>query len=55
MAASSLTYRIEAVFVYSDLGGWPESDQDFVARSEPVKIEVGDRQPGDRFRAWRRR
>jgi hypothetical protein len=48
-------YRVEAVFVYSDLGSWPQSDQDFVARSGTVEVEVGEPQPGDKFRAWRLR
>jgi hypothetical protein len=48
-------YSVEAVFMYSDLGGWPQQDQDFVARSEGVEIEVGDPQEGDKFRAWRLR
>jgi hypothetical protein len=43
------------VFVYSDLSRWLEPNQEFVARSGTVEIEVGDRQPGDRFRAWQLR
>jgi hypothetical protein len=48
-------YRIEAVFVYSDLGGWPAPNQDFVARSQSAEVEVRDPQSGDKFRAWRLR
>jgi hypothetical protein len=48
-------YNVEAVFVYSDLGGWPQPEQDFVARLGVVEIVVGEPQPGDRFRAWRLR
>jgi hypothetical protein len=49
------TYSVEAVFVYSDLGGWPAPDQDLVSWSGAVEIEVSDPQPGDRFRTWRLR
>jgi hypothetical protein len=34
-------YRVEAVFVYDDLGGWPDGEQRFVARSGGVEVEVG--------------
>jgi len=48
-------HRVEAVFDYSDLGGWPAANRDFVARSKPIEIEVSGPQSGDRFRAWRLR
>ena len=47
-------YSVEAVFVYSDLSGWPQPDQDFVARSEPVEIVVG-KPDGDKKPSWRLR
>jgi hypothetical protein len=48
-------YRIEAVFVYSDLGGWPAPNQDFVARSGTVGIAVTswDRNNGREKNNWR--
>jgi hypothetical protein len=48
-------YRLEAVFVYDDLGGWPELGQHFVARSGAVGVEVGERDAGDTKRPWRLR
>jgi hypothetical protein len=33
-------YTVEAVFVYSDLGGLPDGEQRYVARSEGVWIVV---------------
>ena len=48
-------YHVEAVFVYSDLSGWPEPNQDLVARSGSVEIVVGEPQPVDQFWAWRLR
>jgi hypothetical protein len=44
-------YRVEAVFVYGDMGGWPAPDQDFVARSEGVEIAV--EQDDDKKPVWR--
>jgi hypothetical protein len=47
------TYRVEAVFVYSDLGGWPAANQDYVARSGTVEIEVGEPDADDKKPVWR--
>lgn len=44
-------YRLEAVFMYGDLGGWPAADQDFVARSGTVEIAV--EQDDDKKPVWR--
>jgi hypothetical protein len=46
------THTVEAVFVYHDLGGWPESQQDFVARSGTVEIVIGE-PDGDKKPSWR--
>ncbi len=48
-------YRVEAVFVYGDLGGWPALDQDFVARSQGVEIVVGAPDGQDKKPSWRLR
>jgi hypothetical protein len=46
-------YRVEAVFVYSDLGGWPAPDQDVVARSGAVEVVI---EPDDDMKtSWRLR
>jgi hypothetical protein len=45
--------RVEAVFTYADLGGWPEPHQHFVARSGAVTVEVGESGPGANKPVWR--
>jgi hypothetical protein len=34
-------YAVQALFTYSDLGGFPEPNRDLFARSAPVPVEVG--------------
>jgi hypothetical protein len=48
-------YRLEAVFVYGDLGGWPDGEERFIARSGPVEIEVGKSGAGGKKPSWRLR
>jgi hypothetical protein len=48
-------YRIEAVFQYGDLGGWPEDEQHFLARSGAVEIEAEESGAAGKKQAWRSR
>jgi hypothetical protein len=40
-------YRLEAVLAYTDLGGWPEPHQRYLARSAPVAVEVSAKAAGE--------
>jgi hypothetical protein len=36
-------YSLQVIFAYEDLGGFPEPNQDFFARSEKLTVQIGPR------------
>jgi hypothetical protein len=47
-------FRLEAVFLYEDIEGYPAAGQRFIARSQPVEIVVG-KLDDDKRPSWRLR
>lgn len=45
-------YHLEAAFAYADLGGWPEPNQRYLARSQKLLIEVFAKAPGAKRAKW---